>query len=204
MAKIEQKTNIWRNREMSIRGDQIALYSQTEELVLQAMYACIVRDVMREYRYRRAETLRKYNVVATFSHVALANYALQQLWKLFDRKNSTLHVWYIVKHMPHPDLKVWFNWRIQELEPDIKYLSTWRGNAVAHRSAIGLFAPKEFEKKFEGQRGSEERIRQFLLDFLCEMRFQMYRTSGEEQMRIFKEILTDYRRSVESDRDEIL
>ena len=194
----------WRDKEKSVQSDQVSLYTQTEELVLQALYSCIVRDVMKEYQYQRAEAFRKYNVVATFSHVALANYALQQLWKLFDQENSTMHVWYVVKHMPYLDLKTWFDLRIKELEPDIKYLSAWRHNAVGHRSAIGHFAPREFEKKFEGEQVNEERIRLFLLDFLCEMRFQMYRTSKEEQKQIFREILTDYQKLVENDRDEIL
>lgn len=199
-----QTKTSWRNKEESVKSDQVSLCSQFENLALQALYSCIVRDVTKEYRYLRAEAVRKYNVIATFSHVALANYALQQLWKFFDRKNSTLHVWDMIKHMPHPNLKIWFDQRIQELEPDIKYLSAWRQNFVGHRSAIGHFAPQEFEKKFEGQQDNEERIKQFLLDFLCEMRFQIHKTSREEQMWIFKEILTDYRRLVESDRDEIL
>ena len=194
----------WRTREKSIREDQVSLYSQFEELALQALYACIVRDVMKEYRYRRAETLRKYNTITTFSHVALANYALQQLWKLFDQNNSTMHVWYVVEYMPHSDLKAWFVRCIKELELDIKYLSTWRGNASAHRSAIGHFAPQELDRKFEGEQDNEGRIRQFLLDFLCEMRFQIYRTSRKEQMQIFQEVLVDYRRLVESDCDEVL
>ena len=115
-----------------------------------------------------------------------------------------MHVWYVVEHMPHPDIKTWFAQRIKELEPDIKYFSTWRGNASAHRSAIGHFALQELDQKFEGEQDNEERIRQFLLDFLCEMRFQMHRTSRQEQMRIFQDILTSYRKLVENDRDEML
>lgn len=194
----------WRDREKSVQSDQVSLCSQFEDLVFQALNTCIARNIMKEYRYRRAETLRKYNTVATFSHVALENYALLQLWKLFDKENSTMHVWYAVEHLPHPDLRTWFDARIQELEPDIKYLSAWRHNAVGHRSAIGHFAPRELDKKFEGEQDNEERVRQFLLDFLCEMRFQIYRTPREEQMRIFREVLASYRRLVENDRDEIL
>lgn len=197
------KTN-WRNKEESIKSDQISLYSQFENLVLQALYSCIVRDVMKEYRHRRAETLREYNTIATFSHVALENYALLQLWKLFDKENSTMHVWYVMEHIPHPDLKTWFDVRIKKLRSDIKYLSAWRGNFVGHRSAIGHFAPREFNKIFENEQDNEERVRQFLLDFLCEMRFQIHRTSREEQMQIFREVLIDYRRLVESNRDEML
>lgn len=204
MPKTKSQLKSWGNKEESVKSDQVSLYAQFEELALQALYACIVRDVMKEYRHRRAETLRKHGTIATFSHVALENYALLQLWKLFDKENSTMHVWYVVEHMPHSGLRVWFDVRINELEPDIKYLSAWRHNAVGHRSSIGHFAPHEFEKRFENEQDNEVRVRKFFLDFLCEMRFQMYRTSREEQMRIFQEILISYRRLVEGDRDEML
>jgi len=204
-VEITIETNMaWRSKEKSVQDDQTSLYSQFEDLVLQALYSCIVRDAVKEYRYQRAEALQKYNAIATFSHVALENYALLQLWKLFDRQSSTMHVWYVAKHMPHPELTTWFDARVNDLKSDIKYLSAWRHNFVGHRSAVGHFAPNEFDHIFKNERGNEERVRQFLLDFLCEMKFHMYRTSREEQSLIFKEILIGYRRFAEGDRDEVM
>jgi len=195
---------IWEEKEQSIIQDQVGLYNQAQELILKAIHVCIIRDVMKEYRFGRAEKFREYNVVTTFSHVALENLAIQQLWKLFDKKKSVFHVWYVVKYMPHPKLKYWFKEQIKIIKPDIEYLSAWRNNFVAHWSKIAHFTPAEFEKKFEKVRGSEKRIKKFLLNLLCQMKFEMHRNSKEEQMKVFLDGLEDYRSFVENARDEIL
>lgn len=202
-----QTKKTWEEKEATIINDQVGLFAQAKDLVMQAFYACIVRDVMKEYRYRRAEKLQKYNTVATFSHVALENLALLQLWKLFDEKNSAFHVWYIVERLPHPALKAWFDEQIAVLQPDIDYLSAWRHNFVGHRSAIGHFSPVEFEKKMNNALDSEnceERIKDFLLNFLCRIKFEVKRLPIEQNKEALLLALKDYRSFVENDRDEIL
>ena len=163
-------------------NDQTKVYDQTHELIIQVFSACMVRDVVREYRFQREYKTKSYNIINSFSHTALENYAIIQLWKLFDEKNSVLNAKHVVECLPHPDIKLWFNAEYAKIKTDVDRLSAWRGGLVAHRSEIGHFAPEEFEKKFKDLRGSEDGIKSFLLHFLCEIKFEMQQTERHKTM----------------------
>lgn len=190
-------------REKEITQDPVGFHSQFKDLVLKAFQACIVRDVIGRYRYGRAEKLQEYNVITTFSHVALENYALLQLCKLFDEK-SVYNVWYVPKCVPYPELKKWFDEQIRIIEPDISYLSAWRGNFVGHRSAAGHFAPRQLEEKFNVNQDSEKRVKEFLLNLLCRINFEIYRCPVEETKEVLLAVLYDYKRFVLEDKEKVL
>ncbi|MBU2579633.1 hypothetical protein KKF19_01575 [Patescibacteria group bacterium] len=158
-----------------ITNNPVRIYKEAHELIMQAFHSSMIRDKMRDYRYKRASKRKEYNAITSFSHVALENYAILQLWKLFDKNNSVFNVWYIVKNIPNKDLKSWFNVEIKKIQEDIDYISAWRHNFVGHRSEIGYFSPEEFEEKFKNIKGSESRLKQFLLFFLCQIKFEMQR-----------------------------
>lgn len=184
-------------------NDQTRLYKQLYDLIMQAFHACMARDVVKDYRYKRASKTESYNTINSFSHVALENYALLQLWKLFDKKSS-LNVASVVEYFPHEALKNWFNRKIKKLEKDINYISAWRGNFIGHRSEIAQFAPEQFEKKFEGFRGSEERIKSFLLNLLCQIKFEMHRIETRKTMEELTLSLKGFAEFLQEDKDKVL
>jgi hypothetical protein len=171
-----------KKRVANVTEDQLKVYEHTKELVLQAFHSCMVRDIVKENRYKRAAEKRSYNAINSFSHVALENYALLQLWKLFDEKNSVFNVRYAVEHMPHPALKSWFTKEIGLIKNDIEYVCAWRHNFVGHRSEIVHFAPEEFQKAFSGVTDSEPRVKEFLLNLLCKMKLEMQGIPMEKTM----------------------
>jgi hypothetical protein len=201
---ISSVKKIIEERVESITGDQLTVYNQAHELVMQAFHACMVRDVIKEYRYQRAEKVRSYNAINTLSHVALENYALLQLWKLFDQKNSVFHVWYAVQHLPHKNLQVWLDEQIKLIEKDINNLSAWRHGFVGHRSEIAHFAPEEFEEKFKDTRGGEDRIKSFLLFLLCQMKFEIYRIEIHKTMEGLSLELRGYAEFLQKEKNEVL
>ena len=140
----------------------------------------------------------------TFSHVALENYAIQQLWKLFDKKNSVFDVWHLVEHMPHSNLKTWFQVEIKSIDQSLKNLEAWRHNMVSHRSDIGHMDPDEFEQKFPDRFKHEERIREFLLDLICQMKFEMQRTSTQKTREKFIQGLDSYKRFVLKEKKKVM
>ncbi len=192
-----------KRRVASTISDQNKIYKQVYDLVMQAFHVCMVRDVVKDYRYKRASKHKEYNAINSFSHVALENYAILQLWKLFD-KGSALNVHSVVDNMPHPELKKWFKVEIGKIKSDIDYISAWRGNFVGHRSEIALFAPEEFEEKFKDIRNSEPRIKEFLLNLLCRMKFEMHRIETHKTMEELSVGLKGFAELLQRDKDKVL
>lgn len=203
MQKVKSRSKT-RQKLKAIEGNQMNIYSEAFELIHQALYACIVRGVIKEDRYRRAEARKEYNVIMSMSHVALENYAIQQLWKLFDKKNSVFNVWHIVENMPHPDLKTWFQGEIEKLKDDIVHLSVCRHNMVGHRSAIYHLTPQEFDKKFSNWFEREERLKTFLIDLLCQMKFEMQRVQTQKTKDELVTDLKNYKRYIISVKEKVL
>jgi len=186
-----------------IEKDQTKLYLKAFDLIHEALHACIVRDLVKEFRYERAERLRTYNVIATFSHVALENYAIQQLWKLFDKNNSVFNVWHVVENMPHPGLKEWFKVEINKIKGSLRNLEVWRQNFVGHRSEEGHLVPNEIEQKFPNRNQHEIILKDFLIDLLCQMKFEMQGKPTENTKKNLLEGLQGYKRFVIDDKGKI-
>jgi len=163
-----------------IKEDQGKIYLQAFDLVHQALHTCIIRDVVKEYRYQREEAMKKYNSVIIVSHVALENHSIQQLWKLFDKKNSVFNLWHVIESMPHKTLNTWLIDKIDYIKEDLENLEAWRHNIVSHRSGMGYFKPKEFEKRFPDRAKHEENIKNFLFDFLSKIKLEMQGISVKE------------------------
>jgi len=193
-----------KNKIEEITKNQVEIYRQTHELIMPAFHACMARDVIKDYRYQRESKTRSYNIINSFSHVALENYALLQLWKLFDKENSDVHVYWAMEHMPHQSLKDWFDIEINKIKQDINYLSAWRHNFVGHRTEIAHFAPEEFEKKFKGFRGSEDRIKSFLLFFLCRMKFEMQQIEVHKTMEELSLQLKGFAEFLHKEKEDVL
>ena len=196
--------NNWQTKKEMIIKDQEKLYSEFKGLVMQTFYSCMARDVVKEYRYKRASKTKSYNAINTFSHVALENYTISQLWKLFDKKNSVLDVYFVIKKMPYPSLKEWFKIELNKVEDDVKNLSIWRHNLVGHRSGLGYFTPEEFEEKFTNISESEVKIKGFLLSILCQIKFEMQRIEIHKTMEELTGELKSYASFLDVEKDKVL
>jgi len=186
----------------SIEEDQEKLYIQILDLTRQAFHVSIVRDVIKEYRFKREEAKKEYNLVMTISHVALANYSLQQFWKLFDKK-SVFNVWHVVKNMPHPNLKVWFEKEIVNIQDDLENIEVLRHNLVSHRSEGGHIERTKFDKDFFKGVDHEARIKDFLIELISQIKFEMKGASVNETKKKFLEGLESYKRLVVKEQEKV-
>jgi hypothetical protein len=189
--KTQAKKVATQSRE-NIMQDQLRVYSKLFSLVEQALHARIVSDAMWRYRWERVGRTRAGNSVISFSQVALENFAVQQLWKMFDRKNSVFHVWYVAECLPHPSLLKWVDDNVARIQKDVKLINEWRHVVVAHRGEVSHYASGEYDKKFTEGRASEKRMQDFLLDFLCQIKFEMQGIPVKKTMEGLKGGLTGF------------
>lgn len=177
------KTIIKKRKDDILRNPE-TVYYKLLELVEQAIHARIVTDAIWKYRWEQIARTGIFNTIVTFSHVALENFTVLQLWKLFDQKNSVFHVWDAAKYLNKPTLTAWLNNKITEkqIQEDIKIIDEWRHVAIGHRSEVGYYAPDEHQKKFITGRSSEKRLQDFLLDFLCQIRLETQKVSINQTM----------------------
>jgi hypothetical protein len=187
-----------------IENNQGKLYMQVYDLVHQALHTCVARDIVREFRYDEERKHQTYNSFLIITHIALENYALQQLWKLFDKKNSVFHIWHIVKKMPYPNLQTWLENEINKISEDIENLVAWRNNMVSHRSEIGCLDPQKFEDQFSNRMYHESNIIDFLIRFLAQLKFEMYRISPEKTINKITLELEGYREFIHRDKNKIM
>lgn len=164
-----------KQRKERITQDQLRVYEDILSLVEQALHARIISDVVWKYRWERVARTGFGNSIISFSHIALENFSIQQLWKLFDTKNSVFHVWYVADCLSRPALSEWLEKNIQTIQKDINLISEWRHVMVGHRAEVGYFAPEEYQKKFTDARSSEKRMQGLLLNFLCQIKFETQR-----------------------------
>lgn len=176
---------IAQRRKNDIMQDQMRVYSDLLALVEQALHARIIADALWKYRWDRVARTGVGNSVVSFSQVALENFAVLQLWKLFDSQ-SVFNVWYVAEYLPHPALSKWLENNFARVKSDVKLIEEWRGSAVAHRGAVVHYASDEYEKKFTEGRISEKRLHDFLLEFLCQIKFEMQRVPIEQTMEEFR------------------
>lgn len=177
-----QTKRVVKHRKEGILQDQMGVYGGLLALVEEALHARIISDAVWKYRWERVARAGVGNSIVSFSQVALENFTIQQLWKLFDQKNSVFNIWYIAEHLPHPALLKWLESNIKKIQNDIGLISEWRHVMVGHRAEAGYFAPDEYQKKFTDARSSEKRMQDFLLDFLCQIKFETQRIPIEQTM----------------------
>ncbi|MBI2610081.1 hypothetical protein HYW53_02805 [Candidatus Giovannonibacteria bacterium] len=174
-----------KQRKNEIFRDQEKLYSRFSELVEQVIHARIIADAMWKFRHDRGIKTGFGNSVISFSHVALENFVVLQLFKLFDRKYSVFNVWDVAQNLTHPNLLIWLEEKFVTIKKDFDLISEWRHVIVGHRGETGYFVSEEFEKKFTEARISEKRLRDFLLEFLCQIKFEMQRIKTRKTMEGF-------------------
>jgi len=181
-----QAKSIAERKRSNIMQDQMRVYSDLLSLVEDVLHARIVTDAMWKFKHKRGAKTGFHNPVITFSHVALENFTVQQLCKLFDRKNSVFHVWDVAECLPHPALSAWLEENHKKVMGDEKLIQEWWGTAIKHRGAVAHFASDEYQKKFTEGRTSEKRLHDFLLEFLCQIKFEMQRIPIEKTMEEFR------------------
>lgn len=164
---------IAQNQKDEIIQNQEKIYYKFLLLVEQALHIRIIANEMWKYRWDRVAKTGLFNDIISFSYVALENFAVQELWKLFDQKNSVFHVWYIIKYIKNRLLEKWFRERVKEIQKDINLIGEWRHNVIGHRGEVGYFAPDEYQKKFSAARLSEAQLGDFLIDFLSQIKFEI-------------------------------
>ncbi len=183
--------------------DQPKLYSRFSELVEQALHARIIADAMWKFRHERGFRTGFNNSIVSFCHVALENFAAQQLWKLFDEAHSVLNVYYVVEHMRYLSLATWFKENLAKIKQDVDLISEWRHGIVGHRGKVGYFVPNEYEKKFDDARSSEKRMQDFLLAFLCQIKLEMQRVPVEKTLEELQLRLSSFEEHIKRDMSEL-
>lgn len=179
---VSQIKKIIEKRKEDIKYEPETVYYKLLELVEQAIHARIIADEIWKYYWNQVSLTGEQNLVVRFSQVALDNFTVLQLWKLFDRKRSVFHVWEVAENLGKPALTAWLNKKIAEkqLQEDIKIIDEWRHNAIGHRSEAGYYAPDEHQKKFTEGRTSEKRLQDFLLEFLGRIRQELRQIPAAE------------------------
>lgn len=170
--------------------DPLKVYEEIHKLIIQAFYVEFVRQKTKERRYK-LRVAKNRNSIDFFSHVALENYSIIQLWKLFDHK-SIFNTREVIKYVPYTDLKSWFDEEIKSIAGDIKNLDIWRHNFVGHRLEFGYFAPEVFERRFKNiNEIINQKIQPFLIMFLFKLRSEVknitFQTSISEIMKELSE-----------------
>lgn len=179
------KTIIKKRKDDVMRNPE-TIYYKFLELVEQARNARTISDAVRKLHSGRVSRSGVINDVVNYSRVALENFAVLQLWKLFDRKNSEFHVWQVAEYLNNPALTEWLEANIKKIQKDIDLISEWRGDAIGHRGEAGYYAPDIREIKFTTARVSEKRLHDFLFEFLCQIRFETRQILVEHTMEELK------------------
>lgn len=190
--------NFLKQKRNSVMQDQLKVYNNFFELVEQVLHSRIVADAVWKYRWDRVAKTGEGNSIITFSQVALENFTIQQLWKLFDKKNSVFNVWYVAENLPYPKLLIWLNKNIKNVKLDLDLISEWRHIAVGHRSEVMHFISEQYQDKFKEGRLSEKRLQDFLFNFLSHMKFEIQHIPVEktlEELRIAMDAFEHYIRS---------
>lgn len=196
-----QSKKIAKLKERNLINDRELCYLKLRELVEEILRARIIADAIWKHKLERAVQTGFHNPIISFSQVALENFTVQQLWKLFDRK-SVFNVWYVAEHLS-PTLVMWLKKDMALIENDRKLIEEWRHIVIGHRSLVGYFAPDEHQKKFINARTSEKRLQNFLLDFLCQIKFETQQISLQQTMEELNFRLTSFEDHIKSEMPKV-
>lgn len=198
-----QIKTIIKKRKDDILRDPEKVYYKFLELVEQARNARIISDAVWKYHMEQIRRIGEIKDVINYSRLALENFAVLQLWKLFDEKNSVMNIWDVAECLNKPVLTAWLKVNIKKIKDDINLISEWRGDAVGHRGEAGYYAPDIREIKFTTARVSEKRLHDFLLKFLCQIRFEMQQIPVERTREELKFSLVGFEAHIKKEMAEI-
>jgi hypothetical protein len=139
------------------------LFNQYKNLVIDVFKVGYTFEFIKKYRNKRN------NVFSEITHVALENFYLLLLWKLFDKKRSKMSVYGICDKIQNQEFEKFFNTEIKKIKDEIKAISEWRNRVICHRDITVHFDPKSFEDKFKTRNKEQDikKIKTFLFKFLC-------------------------------------
>lgn len=165
--------------------DPLEIYKHMHGRIMHIFETNSVRLLIEEYRCLRKSKM-KQNRVIIYSNEALANYILVLLRKLIAKKELwSLHNVINKYIQSSPELKIWFNKKIKELNPQFEVLLTWSNNVSLHFTKIAQGAPQEFENKYgKNLRNSEVKIMMFLLEFLSQIKYEIEKTANPKEVLI--------------------
>lgn len=152
-----------------------AVYFKFWALVEQARNARIISDAIWKYHGQLIYHKGEINNVTNYSRVALENFAVSELWKLFDKK-SAFNIWEVTELLNKPSLSTWLETNFKKVESDKELVHEWRGDAIGHRGKAGFYAQEMRVVKFKNGRVSEQRLRNFLVDFLSHIFQELFGT----------------------------
>ena len=151
------------------------ILNEYKDLAIQVLQIGYIRNFVKEYRYKRAEKLKGYNIFNTTIHVAMENFYLLLLWKLFDKKRSKLTIYDISDRIQCSKFKQFFNKEIQEIEKEINTLSQWRNRIICHRDISVHFNSNQLEDEFPLDNEEIDKLTNFLFEFWCQLDFSLHR-----------------------------
>lgn len=91
----------------NINKDPREVYFRFFNLVEQAINARIIADLFWKYHTELIYHSGEIKNITNYSRVALENFAVLEIWKLFDKKNSVFHIWDVAKYLNDSNLNNW-------------------------------------------------------------------------------------------------
>ncbi|MFH1900042.1 MAG: hypothetical protein ABIJ83_02095 [Patescibacteria group bacterium] len=138
------------------------LFNQYKNLVIDVFKVDYTLEFIKKYRNKRN------NIFSEVTHVALENFYLLLLWKLFDKRGS-VSVHGICNIIQNQEFKKFFDTEIKNIKHEIDAIDKWRNRVICHRDITVHFDPKSFEDKFKTRNKEQDikKIKIFLFKFLC-------------------------------------
>ncbi|MBU4360391.1 hypothetical protein KKA66_00850 [Patescibacteria group bacterium] len=180
------------------------ILSEYKNLIIQVFQIGYIREIVKDYRHKRAEKFQSYNVFNTTTHVGLENFYILLLWKLFDEKKSRMSVYGICDTIEDPRFKNFFNDEIEKIKEEIDILNNWRSRVICHRDITVHFNPKLLENNFPLNDERVEKLKNFLLEFLCQLDFSLHRYKIEDLRDNYQNVLNDLKKFCYDETEKIL
>lgn len=180
------------------------ILSEYKDLIIQVFQIGYIREIVKDYRYKRAEKFQSYNVFNRTTHVALENFYILLLWKLFDKKRSKMSVYGICDAIADPNFKKFFNNEIHKIKKMVDILGSWRNRIICHRDITVHFSPKLIENNFPLIDEDVEKLKKFLLEFLCQLDFSLHHNEINELRKIYQSVLNDLKNLCHTETEKIL
>src|SRR3989344_120582 len=160
------------------------IFNQYKKLVIDVFKVNYTLEFVKKYRHRRNNTF------CEVTHVALENFYLLLLWKLFDKKRSKMSVYDVIQNQ---EFKNFFDSEIKKIEDEKKALNDWRNRVVCHYDITVHFDFKHFESKFKtrDRKKDMKKIESFLFKFLCQLASACNPNHIKPIEKVYKEILDE-------------
>jgi len=183
--------------------DLSKIFNEYKDLVVQVFQVGYICELVKDYRYKRAEKFKSYNIFNTTIHVALENFYLLLLSKFFD-KRSKMNVYEICDVMKDSKFKNFFNTEIKKIEQEINILEKWRSRIIVHCDITVRFNSKPFESKYQLNDKGIKKLKDFLFEFLCQLDYLLCPRYIKPAKNIYQEVLDDLKKFVLEGTQQIL